>query len=404
MQATSYLLADGRVRELDDDTEEQLCWLWDLSAEEAVSQLYLQHGATDIFTELLANPNLRVVEVAAGVVANMTSHGPVVATMLHNDRYLESVLGLLQLRDAPCLASALRCLHSCGYHLHQEEGDATLTHRWLVFLSLGTIANNLAAVLGGCRNTEVLLQASKLLSILAELWQQSEDTTVSLHYREEQFLACVLEALAESVGQDRTVKHLAVFLSIVYCEAGLGSEVVSSLAERLLQLVELVLQEHVLQYSQLEQSDTALLDCLARLAHLSLATGGWARLPASLQARLAAARARLGQQQPHTGQLLSSCLALLAGLQEDSEESGDSSPTPDSPRHSIPTNSEHNSFRPSPLSSTIKSSLAPSHTNPSPAPSHTSPSPASTHTIPSPVPSNSSASPVPAPSSPRAAC
>ena len=391
MQATSYLLADGRVRELDDDTEEQLCWLWDLSAEEAVSQLYLQHGATDIFTELLANPNLRVVEVAAGVVANMTSHGPVVAAMLHTDRYLESVLGLLQLRDAPCLVSALRYLHSCGYHLHQEEADATLTHRWLVFLSLGTVANNLAAVLGGCRNTEVLLQASKLLSILAELWQQSEDTTVSLHYREEQFLACVLEALAESVGQDRTVKHLAVFLSIVYCEAGLGSEVVSSLAERLLQLVEQVLQEHVLQYSQLEQSDIELLDCLARLAHLSLATGGWARLPATLQTRLVAARARLGQQQQQTGQLLSSCLALLAGLQEDSKagESGDSSPSPDSPLHSIPTNSDHKSVQSSLLTSTIpvKSSPAPSHPSPSQVPSP-----------------SSSPSPAPAPSSPRAAC
>ena len=125
----------------------------------------------------------------------------------------------------------------------------------------------------------------------------------------------------------------------------------STLAERLLKLVGLVLQDHVLHYSQLKQSDTELLDCLAPLAHLSLATGGWARPPASLHARLAAAQARLGQQQQQTGQLLSTCIALLADLQEDSEESGDSSPSPHSPLHSIPINSEHNSSLPSLLPS-----------------------------------------------------
>ena len=71
--------------------------------------------------------------------------------------------------------------------------------------------------IASCTNKQVLLNAAKFLSILSELWEESEERRKSSqYYAEEHFLGCVLEAIGESIGEDKTEKHFTVFMYIIY--------------------------------------------------------------------------------------------------------------------------------------------------------------------------------------------
>ena len=177
-QQTSYI-KDGELRELEKDIEEKLCTLWDISVEEDVSEFYLEHGVLDIFIELFSNPNNRVKEIAAGIMSNMVSHPTVFLKLMEVDKYLESCSKLLEEKDSPTLVVTLRILHFYSFNLFQllnsderqrrsKEDIKNVLNRFLVFLSLERIARNIGIIVASCTNKEVLLNASKFLSIFSE--------------------------------------------------------------------------------------------------------------------------------------------------------------------------------------------------------------------------------------------
>ena len=226
-QETSYII-DGELRELDHDIEEKLCTLWDISVEEDVSHFYLEHGVLDIFIELFSNPNNRVKEIAAGIMSNMVFHPSVFIKLMDVDKYLESCSKLLEEKDSPTLVVTLRILHSYSFNLFQllnsdererrrKEDIKNVLNRFLVYLSLERIVRNIGIIVASCTNKEVLLNASKFLSLFSELWEYCEERSkVAQYFAEEPFIVCILEAITESLGEDKTEKHLAVFMNIIY--------------------------------------------------------------------------------------------------------------------------------------------------------------------------------------------
>ena len=174
-QQTSYI-SGGEVVELEPRIEELLCTLWDISVEEDVSMFYVQYGVLDIFVELFSNPNNRVKEIAAGVMSNMVFHREIFLKIIEKDTYLESCIKLLEEKDSPTLIVVLRCLHSFGYNIFHilnseqyvriKEDVKHFLSRFLVFLSLERVVNNLALIVASCTNKDVLLNGSKFLSIM----------------------------------------------------------------------------------------------------------------------------------------------------------------------------------------------------------------------------------------------
>ena len=176
-QQTSYI-SKGEVVELEPRIEELLCTLWDISVEEDVSMFYIQYGVLDIFIELFSNPNNRVKEIAAGVMSNMVFHREIFLKIIEKDMYLERCIKLLEEKDSPTLIVVLRCLHSFGYNIFHilnsekeqyvriKEDVKHFLSRFLVFISLERVVNNLAMIVASCTNKDVLLNASKFLSIM----------------------------------------------------------------------------------------------------------------------------------------------------------------------------------------------------------------------------------------------
>ena len=78
----------------------------------------------DVFVELFSNPNKRfgsfypfimlplvsrVKEIAVGLMTNMVCHKSVFHKLVEKERYLEKLLKLLEVQDAPTLALVFRC-------------------------------------------------------------------------------------------------------------------------------------------------------------------------------------------------------------------------------------------------------------------------------------------------------
>jgi len=322
-QQTSYI-RDEEVLELETGIEEKLCTLWDISVEEDVSQFYYEHGVLDIFVELFNNPNNRVKEIAVGIMSNMVYHQKIFRKIMEKDKYLESCTKLLEEKDSPILVVVFRCLHSYGFNLFNflnaedldknKEGIKHVLNRFLVYLSLEGVVNNIGVVIASCTNKEVLLNAAKFLSIFAELWENSDERNkVSQFYAEEQFLACVLESMNESVGEDKTEKHLAVFLNIIY-ENDADKDLFAALSDKVISISNKLLRDHVLQYHSVEDSDLEFIYNLVYLIKVSLNSGGFVNLTNKLLNTLHAVSKRLSESNlDEHGVNISSVTSIISG-------------------------------------------------------------------------------------------
>jgi len=291
-QSTNYVVGDGTTKELEEKIEEKMMTLWDISVEEDVSKFYFEYGVLDFFIELFSNPNLRVKEISMGIISNMVYHEAIFSGIMEKDRCLESILKLIDEKDSPTLLIVFRCLHSYGYNLFHivnscdddsKEESKSLVKKFLVFLSIQSVAHNIGLVLGSCTNSTVLQNCARFLSILSELWDFSDERKKMVQcYTEEQFLQCALEGIKESVGADKTEKHFMVFLYLLF-ERDLETDVYSSISTQTIKIVDRLLKEHVLEYSSIDESDLEFVFNISYVLKCCLESGEYTSIPTSLK-------------------------------------------------------------------------------------------------------------------------
>jgi len=352
-QNTLYSV-DGKIVELDPKIEELMCTLWDISVEKDVSLFYVENGVLDILVEFFSNPNVRVKEISVGVMANIVSHLEVFEKIIDDQRYLNKCLCLLEEKDSPTLSIALKCLHCYGFNLFtlltEKSTDAEsdkerlkqTTSTWLIYLGSEMLVRNLGIIIASCTNKEVLNNGSRLLSVIASLWEFSEEKRkVSQFFAENNFLLCVLEGTQESICEDKTVKHFLVFLHTVY-EISTDKDLVVELSQKVVDLVAVILNDHVLEYSKIEDTDIEFIFNIVSLLESSLASGGYDRIGSGFSENLSDLRHMLEdadltdtENRLAILQLLKNCQNIITAFNE-VQINGDkysSEETSESPRH-----------------------------------------------------------------------
>ena len=108
---------------------------------------------------------------------------------------------------------------------------------------------------------------------------------MSQHFAEKQFLVCLLEGIKESVSEDKTNKHFAVFPNIIY-------ENFVNLSDKVITLSRL-LKEHILQYNSIEKTDLEFAFNLSYLIKATLNNVGYVSLPKKLSTTLKTVQNRL---------------------------------------------------------------------------------------------------------------
>jgi len=290
-QSTSYVQEDG-FRELDENIEEKMMTLWDISVEEDVSKFYLEYGVLDFFVELFSNPNLRVKEISIGIVSNMVYHEASFVSIMDKDLCLERTLKLIEEKDSPTLLIVFRCLHSYGYNLFNlihrssdtssKEESKNILEKFLIFLSVPSVVQNIGFVLAGCKNRTVLQNCARFLSILSELWDFTEERKkMCQYYTEEQFLQCAMEGIRESIGEDKTEKHFMVFLYLIF-ERDLEKDLYSSISTQMIKLCGKLLEEHILEYSSIDENDLEFLFNISYVMKSCLDSGEYSQLPSNI--------------------------------------------------------------------------------------------------------------------------
>ena len=173
------------------------------------------------------------------------------------------------------------------------------------------------------------------LSYYSELWEESEERDkVSQHFAEEQFLVCLLEGMKESVGQDKTEKHFAVFLNIIY-EKDADKDLFVNLSDKVITISSRLFKEHILQYSSLEESDLEFVFNLSYLIKVSLNSGGYVSLPKKLSATLKTVEGRLRDSEVEDNnenlvsvlKLLASSVSFLESVENDDDDEDSCSTT-----------------------------------------------------------------------------
>ena len=157
---------------------------------------------------------------------------------------------------------------------------------------------------------------------------------MSQHFAEEQFLVCLLEGMKESVGQDKTEKHFAVFLNIIY-EKDADKERFVNLSDKVITISSRLFKEHILQYSSLEESDLEFVFNLSYLIKVSLNSGGYVSLPKKLSATLKAVQGRLRESEVEDNnenlvsvlKLLASSVSFLESVENDDDDEDSCSTT-----------------------------------------------------------------------------
>lgn len=106
------------------DLEEDLCCLWDMSAERDVSLFIEKHGILDLaISTVIKTDSPRLIEMMIGIMGNMCCVEPIRENCEQREDIMQILLNLLSYPDAPTLIQVMRILQLFAFKIANSESD-----------------------------------------------------------------------------------------------------------------------------------------------------------------------------------------------------------------------------------------------------------------------------------------
>ncbi|XP_034235374.1 uncharacterized protein LOC117641823 [Thrips palmi] len=191
--------------------EEQLCFLWDMTFEDDVIAVLLQHDFINLACQVIQTSSVpRLIEILIGILGNMSARKEVRIHLAHSST-ADILISLLATSDSLTLLQLVRLLNSCVWHVnrssHTNDGELQDEEKhldlhaevesWIALLknNSGALNEHLSFILKSSTNEELLQSTLELLNNLC-------CTTSKNHYFSE-FLSTsmLLEGLTEALHQ-----------------------------------------------------------------------------------------------------------------------------------------------------------------------------------------------------------
>uniref|UniRef100_UPI00398EA1C2 protein saal1 isoform X3 n=1 Tax=Pristiophorus japonicus TaxID=55135 RepID=UPI00398EA1C2 len=100
--------------ELDEDLENEICKVWDMSMDEDVAVFLQEFNATDILLGIIGKSKCpRLTEICVGILGNMACYKETCQSITNNDNLVEVLLLLLGDSDPPSLLETSRLILTC---------------------------------------------------------------------------------------------------------------------------------------------------------------------------------------------------------------------------------------------------------------------------------------------------
>ncbi|XP_071956705.1 protein saal1-like [Antedon mediterranea] len=173
--------------EMDKELEEELCKLWDMSANEEVVSFLHEWKSAEMLISVVAKTNSpRTTEICIGILANMACTEKMRKVFTEDDQLRGLLIALLEGRDPPTLVELSRLLHAC-------IADQTTCKPWLTDIKKNsTSLDALTFILLSSTNSDLVFNVSCLLDVLLD---SDQDILVSLS--NSNFVQAVVEASKE---------------------------------------------------------------------------------------------------------------------------------------------------------------------------------------------------------------
>ncbi|KAM4687155.1 protein SAAL1 [Rhinophrynus dorsalis] len=149
---------DEAVGELDEDMENEICKVWDMSMNEDVALFLQEFNAPDILLGVIAKSKCsRLTEMCVGILGNMACFQETCLLISNNDSLGEVLLLLLSDIDPPTLLETSRLLLTC---VSQEDVAGTWIER---IRKCPSVRDNLCFIMSSSTNADLLVKVGELV-------------------------------------------------------------------------------------------------------------------------------------------------------------------------------------------------------------------------------------------------
>lgn len=176
---TLIALSKFTAEDWSEQLEEQLCFLWDMTFEEDVMAVLMEHDFINLACHAIRiTSEPRLVEILVGILGNMTGRQDV-RLSLSQSSTAELLLSLLSSSDTLTLLQLVRLFNSCVWHVNkgsrssdfdedEHSGADTEVESWVSLLidEAPALNERLSFILRSSTNEELLQSALELLNNL----------------------------------------------------------------------------------------------------------------------------------------------------------------------------------------------------------------------------------------------
>ncbi|KAF4523664.1 hypothetical protein B566_EDAN006034 [Ephemera danica] len=192
------------VRELESSVEEDLCTLWDMSAESDVARYLVNHHILDLIASIIDQcQNARLMEIMIGVLGNLTCQTEIRSKVEENGELVKSLVTLLRYPDTLALVQIVRLIRTCMWEM--RDTAPTSSNSWIIALSQKEACESLAFILKNSVEEDLLTATLKLLETLVCIKLPNTDGHFEKLYGTSVLVESMNEGLNELVsdeGQD----------------------------------------------------------------------------------------------------------------------------------------------------------------------------------------------------------
>ncbi|XP_064634981.1 protein saal1-like [Lineus longissimus] len=188
--------------DVDEDLQNELCKLWDMSMNSDVSKFLQEFKAVDILTSLIVKSRApRVTEIVIGILGNMACNEEICKDMTRNQKFIDVALFLLENPDTETLLETTRLLFTC---VSSSESRAV----WTAAIKADEKTfTNIKFILSSSTNTDLLKNTGELLDKLLDV----DETFCSLWGKED--LVFAIQEAMKQIGY-RVCDALDTYLHI----------------------------------------------------------------------------------------------------------------------------------------------------------------------------------------------
>ncbi|XP_069757464.1 protein saal1 isoform X2 [Narcine bancroftii] len=233
MQLIKFVSTEGEETEvlktetqLDEDLENEICKVWDMSMDEDVTLFLEEFNVTDILLGIIGKSKCpRLTEICVGILGNMACYKETCQSITNNDNLVEVLLLLLGDSDPPTLLETSRLILTC---LSQPD-VATI---WVDQIhKQPAVRDNVCFIMQSSTNTDLLgkigemidklfdLDKELMLSWIGESNEPSATVTEQEKTAEILLVPCLLEAArqvrSDSVGGLEVYVHILQLLTTI---------------------------------------------------------------------------------------------------------------------------------------------------------------------------------------------